>query len=222
MKVSVTCTSFNRPDLLERTLTSFFKFNTYPIESFVVLDDSTDIGCNRHLIDKFPTVTFSYNYERLGQIKSVDRLMETVEAPYVFHIEEDWEFYKEGFIEDSFVVLNENPSIQCVWLRADTDTNGHPIEDYQYQREGSKVKWSKLKLDHGNGWHGFTFNPTLRRVGDYVMNGPYSNHAVFNPIKPWESEMALSNYFMKRGYIAAIIRGNGYVRHIGKNRGIRA
>lgn len=222
MKVSVICTSFNRPDLLERTLRSFFKFNTYPIESFVVLDDSTRIGCNDHLIKDFPSVQFAYNYERIGQIKSIDKLHETIEAPYIFNMEEDWEFYRSGFIEDSLAVLDESPSIQCVWIRADTDTNGHPVEDYQYQREGSKVCWSKMQLNYRKMWHGFTFNPTLRRTGDYLMNGPYSKHAIFNPEKPWESEAALSRYFMKKGYVAAIIRGRGYVKHIGKGRGIRS
>jgi GT2 family glycosyltransferase len=219
--VTVLCTSFNRPDLLERTLTSFFKFNTYPIENFVVLDDSMVWGCNDLLKDKFPTVRFEYNSERIGQIKSIDRLYEFVEAPYVFHLEEDWEFYKKGFIEDSFDVLDENPNIHCVWLRSDKDTNGHSIEDWVYQSEGSKVMWSKLETGFRGMWHGFTFNPGLRRVSEYFTHGPYSRLTEFNPEKPWKSESVIGAYFKNHGYIAAIIRGNGYVKHIGNGRGIR-
>ena len=219
--ITVLCTSFNRPDLLERTLTSFFKFNTHPIENVVVLDDSTEMGCNDHLKSKFPTVQFKYNETRLGQIKSIDRLYEFVEAPYVFHLEEDWEFYKSGFIEDSFDVLNDNPQIHCVWLRSDKDTNGHPIEDWVYQSEGSSVKWSKMKLNHANIWHGFTFNPCLRRVSEYFTHGPYSRLAEFKPEKPWQSESIIGAYFKNHGYIGAIIRGSGYVKHIGNGRGIR-
>lgn len=218
--VSVICTSFNRPDLLERTLTSFFKFNTHnDIETFVVLDDSGEVGCNDHLRGLFPSVRFEYNPERIGQIRTLDRLYETIEAPFVFHLEEDWEFYRSGFIEDGFAVLDCQPAIHCVWLRSENDTNGHPFEDYAYDSDG--VKWSRIKTHHAKIWHGFTFNPGLRRVSDYVMHGPFSRLAVFNPEKPWESEVKIGYYFMKKGYQAAIIRGTGYVKHIGDGHGIR-
>jgi GT2 family glycosyltransferase len=221
--VTVICTSFNRPDLLERTLTSFFKFNTHKhIDAIIVLDDSGTVGCNDHLKAKFPTVQFQYNYERIGQIKSIDKLYAQIQTPYVFHLEEDWEFYKGGFIEDSFEVLDCQPSIHCVWIRSEKDTNGHPFDAWIAQAEGSNVGWSKVKTNHLGSWHGFTFNPCLRRVADYFTHGPYSRLAVFNPKKPWESEMKVGKYFYEKGYHAAIIRGDGYVRHIGDGRGIRA
>ena len=43
-EVTVVLTSCNRPDLLEKTLDSFFKYNTYPITTFNIIDDSGVVG----------------------------------------------------------------------------------------------------------------------------------------------------------------------------------
>lgn len=216
--VSVACTSFNRPDLLERTLRSFFNHNTYPIKQFIVLDDSGKVGCNDHLQEQFGSVDFQYNEERVGQIETIDRIYQQIESRFVFHIEEDWEFYRGGFIEDSMRILKQVSSIQQVWIRADNDTNGHPISKFVVRIGG--VNWSHVLTGH-NGWHGFSFNPGLRRMGDYYQHGPYSSIAKFIPEKPWVSEQRIGQYMMERGYISAIIMGDGYVRHIGDGRGVR-
>lgn len=217
--VSVACTSFNRPDLLERTLRSFFKYNTYPIDQFIVLDDSGEVGCNDHLCEEFPSVMFLHNEERVGQIETIDRLYQQIESRFVFHLEEDWEFYRGGFIYDSINMLDSYPIVQQVWIRSDEDTNGHPIDIESTTVCGNQL-FARVKTNH-NGWHGFSFNPGLRRMGDYYQHGPYSSIAKFIPEKPWVSEQRIGQYMMAHGFISAIIRGDGYVRHIGENRGIR-
>jgi GT2 family glycosyltransferase len=217
--VTVVCTSFNRPDLLERTLRSFYAFNTHQISRFIVQDDSCHIGCNDHLCDKFPNVEFRYNPQRLGQIRSADVAYEDADTPYIFHMEEDWEFYRHGFIEDSMKVLVDRPNVVCVWIRSATDTNGHGTETPTMDASG--VKYRFLKHRHSKIWHGFTFNPSLRRKSDWEKHGGYSLLATFIPTRPWEAESAIGNYYMRKGYSAALIVGNGYTKHIGENRGIR-
>lgn len=217
--VSVACTSFNRPDLLERMLRSFFHYNNYPIDEFIVLDDSGEVGCNDHLKKEFPQVWFQYNDERLGQIEAIDRMYQQLETRYVMHLEEDWEFYAPNFIRDSIDVLESSPMIQQVWLRADRDTNNHPI-DFSVDFHVNRKPYNALKT-HFRGWHGFSFNPGVRRMGDYYQHGPYSSIATFVPERPWESERRIGEYMMKKGFVSAIFVGNGYVNHIGENRGIR-
>jgi tRNA G37 N-methylase TrmD len=58
-------------------------------------------------------------------------------------------------------------------------------------------------------------------MGDYFQHGPYNSIAEFIPDKPWASEMRIGDYMMRRGFVSAIIKGDGYVRHIGDGRGIR-
>jgi len=219
MSVTVVCTSFNRPDLLRVTLKSFFDYNTHPIEQFIVIEDSGKIGCNDHLKAQFPSVTFVYNEKRLGQILSIDRAYSMVTTPYIFHLEEDWQFYRRGFIEDSLKVLNHDPSAEVVWIRFERDTNGHPFNIAQLINADGVI-YSLLKYNH-NGWHGFTFNPSLRRLSTWMTHRGYGSISTFNPKIPWQSEQQIGNYYKEQGYTAAIIRGRGYVKHIGHNRGIR-
>ena len=41
-KITMVLTSCGRNDLLEKTLDSFFKYNTYPIERYIIIEDSAD------------------------------------------------------------------------------------------------------------------------------------------------------------------------------------
>jgi len=217
--VSVVCTSFNRPDLLEITLKSFFEYNTYEIEDFIVIDDSGEVGCNDHLSELFLGINFQYNSERIGQVESIDKAYEQLCSRYVFHLEEDWEFYKSGFIEDSLSILKTNQTIQQVWIRSEHDTNGHP--HYDALRSTDRCSYYIVKKNHNFKWHGFSFNPGLRRMGNYYQYGPYRSISKFYPEQPWVSEMRIGQYMMELGFVSAIIKGNGYVKHIGYDRGIR-
>jgi glycosyltransferase involved in cell wall biosynthesis len=43
--VTVVMTSYNRLELLKKTVASFFLMNTYPIEEFIIVEDS----CNKEM-----------------------------------------------------------------------------------------------------------------------------------------------------------------------------
>lgn len=108
---------------------SFLEFNTYPVAEILVRDDSI---------------------HPVGQIKSVELLMERVNTPYVFHLEDDWEFHKEGFIEACLGEIEDG--VHSVWVRDEDDFDGYhrvkPTTDGKYVvPEGAS--------------HGFSFNPHL-------------------------------------------------------------
>lgn len=124
-------------------------------------------------------------------------------------LEEDWEFYREGFIEASMPILQNDPKICTVWLREKEDTNQHPIIWEQ--------DFGIMKTNHNGLWGGWTWNPGLRRKSDYTWLGAYGNHTQFNRKKPWLAEAAVSKLYSSAGYRAAILK-QGYVRHIGENR----
>ena len=154
MNVTVCLTSCGRQDLLEKTLKSFFEFNTYPIERFIVSEDSGMFDVNEELQIMYPEIDFINNGYKQGQIKSIDSMYKMVETKYIFHMEDDWEFYRSGFIEYSMAKLEADPKLINVWLREKDDTNGHTHFN------------GMVSLNH-NGWGGFTFNPTLKRLSDY-------------------------------------------------------
>src|SRR5262245_13221273 len=125
MDTTVVVTSCNRHDLLERTLDSFRIYNTYGgIKRVLVVEDGNeDPGgvCRKYDAELLKVG------KRIGQARTIDLAYAQVDTPYIFHLEDDWEFYRSGFIEKSKAILDNDPSTLLVWLRAWHDTNGHPL-----------------------------------------------------------------------------------------------
>lgn len=214
-EVTVCCTACGRPDLLEKTLHSFIRYNTYPIFRFLVMEDSGISFINDHLKTLFPKVEFLYNDGRIGQIASIDKLYSLVETPYIFHLEEDWLFYRTGFIEASMKILERDPRIMQVWIRHPTDTNGHP------HRPSLVGNYRIMSTNHRSAWHGFSFNPGLRRLKDYKLIAPFTASTQDGLMNPAAAEIAIGKQFHRLGFRAALLP-EGYVRHIGQNRHVKA
>ena len=166
-EVTVVLTACNRADLLEKTLDSFFKMNTYPLKRFIIIDDGMNFGCNDFVKEKYKfPIELIYNNPKLYQIKSVDYAYSLVNTEYIFHMEEDWNFIKPGFIEDSMAVLEEDPNILQVWLRGvDDQTLQVPYYPDLYE-----INNKRLVLNRYSGmWGGFSFNPGLNRLSDWKI-----------------------------------------------------
>jgi hypothetical protein len=180
--VTLVLTSAGRYDLLARTLSSLYA----------------------HVpADAFAEVIIAEDWDREGQVRNIDRAYARVRTPYIFHCEDDWEFYRSGFIEPSLDLLKKYPGILQVWLRAHNDTNGHPTThrpDY-------------LCMNPEWDWGGFSWNPGLRRRSDWNLI-----------MKHWQgsdnaTEKYLSHVYRDLGMVAAILpEPGGYVRHIGNGR----
>ncbi|MGE5269130.1 MAG: glycosyltransferase [Thiohalocapsa sp.] len=219
-RISVVLTSCGRQDLLERTLDSFFAFNTAPVAQFLVVEDGT-LDANALLIEKYRQhgITWLATSGRVGQIAAIDHAYALVEHPYIFHMEDDWEFYHGGFIENSLQVLEAFPDCLQIWLRALDDTNGHPL--CPEQRTAGGIPFRKLQFDFHGRWHGFSFNPGLRRTADYRLLGKYGWFVTFDANDPSTSERAISEIYRQLGFYASILGdqdGSGYLRHIGWDR----
>jgi hypothetical protein len=224
--VSVVVTACNRPDLLEQMLDSFFAFNTYQhITKIIVVEDSGIPGVNDQCKQKFEkAVTWLDNECRVGQNAAIDRAYALVDTPYIFHCEEDWEFYEKGFIELSMAVLEANQKVIMVWLRAHDDTMGHPIDESYIGvakiSSGGEVKYRIMAFDYYGRWHGFSFNPGLRRLRDYTDHFPegFSGKGIENSCP---DEAAIGSRYKSLGYYAAILDlPAGFVRHTGWDRSV--
>jgi hypothetical protein len=222
--VTVVLTSCGRPDLLARTLDSFLKYNTYPIREFIVIEDgeaaSTLAGAERYRQHNFQWLCTG---KRVGQIPTIDVAYHLVATPYIFHCEDDWEFSAPGFIEKSLSVLEQNADVLQVWIRGLNDTNGHPIMDRPVFADGVPFRLMQpgYRAGEWGTWHGFSFNPGLRRRRDYLLIGSYGRLDPLRQKKCWEIEREVSEFYVKHGFLAAILTDNessGYVRHIGWGR----
>ena len=221
-KVTMVITCCGRTDLLEQTLKSFFHYNTYPIQKVIITEDS-GIKQDFSQIEKIVPCELDIieNETNIGQIASIDKAYAKVDTDYIFHCEEDWEFYAGGFIEKSFEILATNPKLITVWLRGYHDTKNHAIMtdekfdlfggDFYYLMDGARKKH----------WCGFTFNPGLRRTEDCMLFHPYNSLEVRKEKNGMllMGEIDLSIYYQEQGYRAAITSNEkGYVRHIGGKR----
>lgn len=225
--VTLIITSCNRNDLLAKTISSFYRFNSYPISKTIIIDDS---GLGKELdwdpIKKEITNDFEIlcNDRNLGQIASIDLAYSKVKTEYIFHCEEDWEFYDFNFIEKSFEILDNDPKIFTVWLRAHNDTKNHPIIEKEISLPSGDIYYL-MEQFHKKVWCGFTFNPGLRRTADCMLLHPYDKLQVRELSKKNNMnimhEMDLSIYYQELNYRAAITSNkSGYVRHIGGKRHI--
>lgn len=203
-KVSIVLTACDRLDLLERTLKSFVKFNTYPIEQILIRDDS-GLESIWNQTKTVMGMTIPYRWKLLpggqvGQAKSIDLLMKEVKTPYVFHLEDDWEFDRSGFIEDCFQAIElqekwgwgKKNDVSQVRVRHHDDgsaTKTEPFGNFNF-----KVCTNHL----------FSFNPHLRRT-DLISKFEGKNET---KLGEWVKRKDLKTLWLKEGAC----------RHLGGNK----
>jgi len=207
-EITIILTSCNRFDLLRRTLESFFANNTYPIKEVLIRDDS-GMGV---AIDQLSELKFDIKSDtnilvlndsrKLGQLRSIDVMMNMVQTDYIMHLEDDWEFYRPDFLNKAIEIMNECKDIVQVWFRPKKDGFKHDILPGRYYTKKNKYPY---KLIQKSGvMTGFSWNPHLRRKSDYIK--PYSEIGKEYHIGKFYSE-----------YKTAILE-EGYCRHIGGGR----
>jgi len=223
-EITVVITSCGRQELLERTLDSFLKYNTYSVREFIVMEDG-DGDKNRLLETKYRQYNFRWlsTGKRLGQIAAIDAAYERVDTEFIFHCEDDWEFSSPGFIEKSLAVLSSNPAILQVWIRSLNDTNSHPLMEYLFFAGDIpyRLLQPRYHTEEWGTWHGFSFNPGLRRRRDYQLIGSFGSFDPDRRKRAYEVEREVSEVYLNHGLLAAILAHNdskGYVRHIGWGR----
>jgi hypothetical protein len=184
-KVSVVITACDRLDLLEKTLRSFIKYNSYPIERFFIRDDSGLQEVWNDTLNLIARLSVGNSIwllppGQLGQAKSIDTMMKVVETPYVFHMEDDWEFTRGGFIQDCFEAMDTWTSQVRVRHRDD----GSVAQTTHYNSIADRCTN-----------HLFSFNPHLRRT-DLITKFEGTNETTLGQII---EKLELRTLWLKEG-----------------------
>lgn len=213
--VTLFITSCGRPQLLKKTLDSFVKYNTYPITEVILCEDSGINGIVDFVKNILPyPITFCYNEMRMGQMKTIEKYTQLIKTPYVFHLEDDYEFFDSGFIEMSFKILDSDTRISQVLLEDEQHTYskidiGNPL--------CYKVMTNKLGEINANNGDGpltvFSWRPSLKRIEIQKLRMPY---------QPWDDEYTIQLKVNKLSYYSVVTKNikdgcPGFCRHIGKN-----
>jgi hypothetical protein len=213
-QVTLFITSCGRPELLKRTLESFVKFNTYPIKEAVLCEDSgiPNIVDFVTTILPFP-VLFCYNKERIGQMKTIEKYTKLIQTPYVFHLEDDYEFFDSGFIELSFQIMDSDPKISQVLL--EDEQHGYFKVDIGNPLCYKVLTDNPLRVNANNGdgaLNIFSWRPSLKIIEIQKLRMPY---------ELWDDEYTIELEINKRGYYAVVTKNvkngrPGFCTHIGK------
>lgn len=228
-KVTFVLTSCGRLDLLERTLNSFLRYNNYPIERYIIVEDSADPliyeQC-KQLNERFENIfEFIFNEESIGILKSIDKVYSLVNTPYVFHCEDNWQFYAVGFIQKSLSVLRTRPDILQAWIRPKTDGILNAIGPHVFFTEDGIPFRKVLPVSFYTGnifengdeeviynHSGFSFNPGIKRIKDYNRIGSGGYYGA-------QADYAIDAFYRDLGFSIVSITNNdmdGYVKQIQK------
>jgi len=219
-RVTAVVTSCARHDLLVQTLRSFFAHNTHPETRMIVVEDG-DQDPDHSVKAEFSgqPIEWINTGGRGGQIRAIDLAYSRVRTPYVFHMEDDWEFLRPGFVETSIPILEAEPMCLQVWLRGKPGRRGHGAEEIDRTTAG--IPWRPVIRDRKNFWHGFSFNPSLRRLREYRLLGRFADVADAQLGKGAVGEAQLSEIYGSMGYFAAQLwldDGAGFIAHLGGER----
>jgi len=202
--------SAGRFDLLETTLDSFLEYNSAAVARHILVEDRGGEAV-LDVLKKYP-VKFDVmiNQPPIGAIAGVDRAYSSVATPYIFHCEDDWRFFRPGFVEESMALLEAFPEISMVLCRRRGQS---AVSDLIYQGELRTYRGIAYrvapKLAHPH-WLGYSFNPGLRRLSDYKEIGSFGR---------WGVEIDASIFFKRRGMAMAVLEEpacetTGWKRHV--------
>lgn len=189
--ITFVLTSCGRFDLLVETISSFLAFNTAPIARYVVVEDSGDAAVRDILASFGVSFELLFNETRRGQIASIDRAYSGVSTPYIFHCEDDWHFFRSGFIEESLRLLENFANISAVLCRRAWQNAVHDrfTRSMGVSRLGD-VEFRQPAVAVDEFWGGYSFNPGLRRLADYRRIGSFAACG---------HEMEVSRWFKRQG-----------------------
>ena len=194
--ITFVITSAGRFDLLETTLDTFLQYNSAPIARYILVEDRGGEAVLSVLKKYQVQFEVFINNPPLGQIASIDLAYKTISTPYIFHCEDDWRFFRSGFIEESMALLQAFPCISTVISRRHGQT---PMSDLIYQGELQHYQGIAYRcaprLVHPH-WLGYSFNPGLRRLWDYQEMGSFGR---------WGVEIDVSIFFKRRGMTMATL-----------------
>jgi len=215
--ITVVITSFNRFDLLYKTVDSFKRMNTCPVKEIIIIEDSGDKSMHNKIKKAFPDCRFILNEHNIGLVESIDKAYEQVTTPFIFHTEDDFDYFRPFFIERCIKVMEYDEKVFRVGIRGESHIkmlapNVLMADEVTY----------RLPLDIPNHpWHGFGFQCGLIRKSAYDLVKPYTQYnlpdAQGRPpfITAKECQIGLAYYGLG---LKAVSLTEDYVKHTGGRR----
>ena len=209
---SVVLTSCGRFDLLAPTISSLLAHLEEAPQKFIDIEDSGSNEIRRVLEPLEDALGGPFevivNETQLGQMRAIDRAYARVETPLAFHCEDDWEFFRSGFLAESRRILAMRPDVSMVGLRELATLNPlvreTPVSMLEDDRE-PPVRYHAFDPKAHPEYFSYSFNPGLRRMDDLLP---------FLPLAEVGREEDVSYRFKRAGFRMATL-AEPAVRHLG-------
>jgi hypothetical protein len=168
--VTICLTSCGRLDLLRRTLDSFQRFN--PGGELIISEDCADSALIAAVAASHPTARILSGPERIGQMRSIDRLFSEVTTPYLFHLEDDWLFDGPVNWQAAIALLASRDEVANLAVRAFSEIK----EKYRRRSDAVMLDGENFRLMHRDAhpeFFGWSNGPGLMRTALYAAYAPF-------------------------------------------------
>ena len=226
--LSFSITTCKRLDLFIRTMNSFINccIDIYLIDYWLCVDDNSSQEERDRMKLLYPFFDFYFKTpEEKGHPSSMNIIRNKITTPYLFHMEDDWEFYTENvYINNCLTILSSNSNIkQCLINKNYAET---PIdirikggflkytelgESYYVHEHVPKEKYQEFVNKYGNVpncayWTHYSFRPSIIKTEIFQL-GEYITSPYF--------EIDYSYKYFQNGWESAFLPSI-YCKHIGR------
>ena len=207
--------SCNRLEVLRKTMASFLATRDYETK-MIIVDDSAADGVFEKLVEEYGSYCDVICFPRnRTQWWAMDFMVSYCDSEYIFYLEDDWEFLKSGYLNDSKRILQKYRNIGTVDISWRTfEWQGIKAYDKTLVTfkadDGAEVSYYNKKpwtiTDYHLAWYGWVGSPNLKRRDDLIWLGR---------VEKWHNEWNIDRKFYALGYKAVFLGGQEYVRHLG-------
>lgn len=218
--ITFSITTCKRYDLFERTMNSFLTACTdiRLIKEWICVDDNSSEEDRTKMKTNYPFFTFVFkDAANKGHPRSMNIIRNRVQTPYLFHMEDDWEFFfKDNYLTRCLEVLTQSPNIgQCLLNKnyRETEKDGCIIGGTKALTERGNIFFihdycktdeeKKLFIDkYGNGvncnyWPHFSFRPSMIKTSVFQKLGQFNEttfHFEMNYAERYVKEKIISTF----------------------------
>lgn len=233
--ITITTTTCKRLELFKKTVNSFIEccldYDKFEIDKWLVVDDNSSDEDREEMKKLYPFLTFIYKtHAQKGHARSINMMLRHVNTPYVFHLEDDWQFYhKDNYFTYLYQVIQENDSYKQVllnnmyseipeheafvgghWKRTVSEPILNYIEHEYTATQDEQIAFNQRWLFKPNCsyWPHFSFRPGLSDMTLFKTIGDFNEDV-------WHFEMNYAHKYVKEGYKTVFLPGM-VCKHIGK------
>jgi GR25 family glycosyltransferase involved in LPS biosynthesis len=224
--ITFTMTTCKRYDLFEKTINSFLNccLDYYLIDKWIIVDDNSDKKDISLIKEKYPFFEIiSKTKEQKGHAKSMNIIKNIVTSPYIFHIEDDWQFFsKRNYISELLeIMVNEGEKCGQVLVNKNyAETVSQNIIGgfnknigYTFYTKHEYYTGKELEKNNERGsncfyWPHYSLRPSLLKTKIFNELGDFREDNC-------HFEIDYANKYISNGYYSCFLNGI-FSKHIGK------